>query len=316
MYLTPFSKGSAKEEYDLIIIGGGPGGLTAGIYATRAGLDTVMLERLMPGGQVVTTDIVENYPGFPQGISGPELMQLIEEQARRFGLEVLLGEAKSIELASSQKILRTTEDSYPAKAVIVATGAEARKLNVPGEDKFTGRGVSYCATCDGAFFRDKEVLVVGGGDTAIEEALFLTRFASKVTVIHRRDELRAVKILQDRAFADKKVDFLWSTVVDEISGDGQVEGAIVRSVKTGERSSVKAEGVFIYVGSKPNSDFIADSVERDENGYIITDENMQTSTPGIYAVGDVRHKSLRQIVTAVGEGATAAMAALKYIENL
>ncbi|MFQ6671687.1 MAG: thioredoxin-disulfide reductase [Candidatus Tectimicrobiota bacterium] len=303
------------ERYDFIIIGAGPAGLAAGLYAARARMKTLCLEKLTPGGALATTDAVENYPGF-RSITGPDLVEKMVEHAQAFGMELSFSEATSIELDGTDRIVHTDEGPRVAKAVLIASGAKINKLGVPGEEEFAGRGVSYCAVCDGAFFRDQDVVVVGGGDAAIDEGLYLTRLVNSVTVIHRRDRLRASKILQERAFANDKISFLWDTVVMEIQGDGTVNGAVVENVKTTEQSMHPTQGVFVYIGSKPNTDFVKGLVEMDETGHIITDLHMQTSVPGIFAAGDVRVDSYRQAVTAGGDGCTAALAAEKYLESL
>ncbi len=301
--------------YDTLIIGGGPGGLTAGLYAARAGLSVVLLEKGLPGGQISTTFRVENYPGFPEGIGGPELGSVIEQQAAHFGVQIVLTEVIGVELGGQIKLVRATNGDYRGRTVIVATGANPATLNVPGEEQLRGKGVSYCATCDGAFFRGKDVAVVGGGDAAVEEALFLTRLARKVTIVHRRDALRATKVAQDRAFADPKIEFRWDTVVDEILGQDEVRGLALRNVKTGARSELAVEGVFIYVGMRPNTQFLGGQLALDAQGYIITNEEMETNVPGVFAVGDVRRKRLRQVVTAVADGAIAATAADVYLRG-
>ena len=306
---------------DIVIIGGGPAGLAAGLYAVRAGMETLLIEKLSPGGQAILAERIENYPGFPEGISGGDLMGRMEKQARGLGLEIVSGEAIGIVQSAklkvkSEKIIRTTDKEYGALAVIVASGAEARRLQVPGEEELRGKGVSYCATCDGPFFSDQDIVVIGGGDTAVEEALFLTKFAKKVTIIHRRDRLRATKILQQRALANKKIGFIWKSVVTKILGDGTVEGARVRDVKTGKVVDVSCKGIFVAAGITPNTEFLKGLVDMDTKGYILTDEDMRTSQEGIYACGDCRWKLLRQVVTACGEGALAAFAATKYVEEL
>lgn len=306
-------KKAEDQIYDVIIVGGGPAGLTAALYAGRSLLSTLLLEKMLPGGQAATTDRIENYPGFPGGISGADLMQRMEEQAREFGVEIGSGEVNRLEVDKDIFKLYTDEGIYRGRTVILASGARERKLGVPGEEEFRGRGVSYCATCDGAFYKDKHVVVVGGGDSAVEEGLYLTRFASKVTLIHRRDQLRAVKSAQERAFANPKMAFLWDTVVEEIQGTRMVEKLRLKNVKTGQTSELAADGVFIYVGMEPNSEFLRGVVDLDPNGYVITDENMATSLPGVFAAGDLRRKPLRQVSTAVGDGATAAMAAERYL---
>ena len=303
------------NRYDFIIIGGGPAGLAAGLYAARARMKTLCMERLTPGGALATTDDVENYPGF-RSITGPDLVDKMLEHAKDFGMELRFAEATGIDLEGDDRIVHTDEGPLVSKAVLIATGAKITKLGVPGEEEFSGRGVSYCAVCDGAFFRDQDVVVVGGGDAAVDESLYLTRLVSNVTIIHRRDQLRASKILQERAFANKKISFLWDSVVKEIGGDAMVNQVEVENVKTGERSVVATQGVFVYIGSKPNTDFVKGLVEMDESGHIITDHHMLSSVPGIYAAGDVRAASYRQAVTAAGDGCTAALAAEKYIESL
>lgn len=300
----------------MVIVGGGPAGLTAGLYAARSRMDALLLEKLTPGGQVVTTAFVENYPGFEEGISGTDLMAKIEKQAQRFGLKIEMREVEKIALEGNLKRVITDGLEYLAKAVVVATGAEPRSLGVPGEEELRGRGVSYCATCDAPFFRDKEVAVVGGGDSAVEEALYLTRFARRVRIIHRRQQLRAAKLTQERALSNDKVEVLWDTVVTRINGEQFVQSLDVKNVKTGQEANLDVSGVFLYVGLKPNSDLFDFEIETDESGFLRTDENMCTSAEGVYAIGDVRSKMLRQIVTAAGEGATAAFAVEKYLESL
>ncbi|MDD2553691.1 MAG: thioredoxin-disulfide reductase [Desulfotomaculaceae bacterium] len=304
------------DRRDLVIIGGGPAGLTAGIYASRASIDTVLLERGVPGGLVVSTYLIENYPGFSEGISGPDLMIQMEKQAGRFGCEILSANVEKIESNDKEFYLKTDHGEIVAGAVILASGVQSKLLGVKGEKELIGRGVSYCATCDGAFFRNKRVAVIGGGDAAVEEAIFLTRFAEKVYVIHRRGELRATKIVQQRAFQKQKIEFIWHGVVDEILGRNLVEAISVRDVRDSSKTLLEVEGVFIYVGSTPNTLLLKDLVKTDENGYIITDENMQTSQKGIFAAGDVRQKLLRQVVTAVADGAIAAVAAEKHLAEL
>lgn len=304
------------KGYDLIIAGAGPAGLTAGVYAARARLDVVLYEKMLPGGQVATTDLVENYPGFPKGISGSELMARMAEQAEKFNLNV---ESKSVENISRRGnlCLVKTEDGegHPSKTVIVATGAEPKNLGVPGETEFKGRGISYCATCDGPLYQGKKVAVVGGGDSAVEEALFLTRFAEKVYLIHRRDKLRATQLLQNRTFENKKIEFVWDSVVTEIRGGKSLESAVIKNVKTEQLSELGVDGLFVYIGTVPNSDLFEEDIERDNRGFIITDQDMATSIEGVFAAGDVRSKLLYQIATAVGDGATAAFAAEKFIEE-
>lgn len=302
--------------YDVAIIGAGPAGLSAGIYAARARLSTVIVEKMYSGGQAAITDRIENYPGFNEGIGGSELTDKMKAQAERFGAKLLNGDVKEIKKDGGKFAIQLTGETIEAKTVILAMGAESRKLGVKGEKEYTGRGVSYCATCDGAFYTDMPIMVVGGGDTAIEEALYLTRFASSVQVVHRRDQLRATKILQERAFKNEKIKFIWNSVVEEIKGHEMVEEVIVKNVKTGEKTSVFVNGIFVAIGLVPNTSFVKDLVKLNEQGYIITDENMGTGVPGLYAAGDVRQKSLRQVVTAVADGAIAAVEAGKYLESL
>lgn len=302
--------------YDLIIIGGGPAGLTAGLYTARARLNVVLLERLAPGGQVLTTDWVENYPGFPDGISGFELVEKMKTQVENFGLAIQLEEVVEMELSPEKKVVVTNKGKFETKTLILATGATPRKLGIEGEELLTGKGVSYCATCDGPFYRDQEVVVVGGGDTALEEAIFLTRFASKIYLAHRRDKLRAIKLLQDRAMAQEKIEFIWDTIPVKILGENGVEGVELKNVKTEKVVRKDAQGIFIFVGTQPNSELIKGTVNQDETGFILTNENMETSVAGVFAAGDIRSKPWRQISTAVGEGATASFFVERYLENL
>ncbi|MFZ5648441.1 MAG: thioredoxin-disulfide reductase [Bacillota bacterium] len=304
------------QTMDLAIIGGGPAGLAAGIYAARADLKTVLFERGMPGGLAASTEIIENYPGFTDGIGGPELSMSMEAQARRFGLDVSYAGVEAIVKREGYFILKTDEGEFKAGAVIVATGARPRMLQVKGEKEYHGKGVSYCATCDGALFRGRKLAVIGGGDSAVEEALFLAKFAEKVTIVHRRGELRATKYLQQKAMQNQKIDFFWHGVPVEIQGGDTVESVAVKDVRTGEITDLPVEGVFVYVGHSPSTELVQGLVEIDQGGYIITDEEMRTSTPGLFAAGDVRKKTLRQVVTAVADGAIAAVAAEKYLEGL
>ncbi|MEN6567052.1 MAG: thioredoxin-disulfide reductase [Veillonellales bacterium] len=303
------------DRYDVIIIGSGPAGLTAALYSSRSKLKTMYIEKLSTGGQAATTDEIENYPGFSQGTTGPELVSQMEQQVKRFGAERLGAKVNGIELAGQQRIVKTNKGDFTAKTVIIASGAAPKLLGCPGELKFRARGVSYCATCDAAFYEGCNVMVIGGGDSAVEEACYLTKFAEKVSLVHRRDSLRATKIVQDKAFNNPKLTIIWDTIVQEIEGDDIVEKAILKNVVTGEISEIPIDGVFVYVGLEPNTDFIAALVETDEHGYIKTDENMRTNVSGIYAAGDVRVKLLRQIVTAAADGAIAAFHAEKYIES-
>ena len=304
-----------NENYDVIIIGGGPAGLTAGLYTSRARLDSLLIDMEMVGGQIVNAELVENYPGFPDGINGFELGQLMHQQAAKYGLKIITAEATGIELRDGQKVVMTTEGSFISKAVIIAGGSKRQKLNVPGEEQFTGKGVSYCATCDARFFREHSVAVVGGGDDAISEALYLTKFASKVTVIHRRRELRATRILQERAFSEPKIEFLWDSTVDEICGEESVKRLKINNVTTGEKSTLEVAGVFISVGFKPDTDYLKGILQLDAIGHIITNEKMETEIPGVYAAGDIRHNSGRQAITAAGDGATAAIYADKFLSE-
>ena len=299
--------------YDTIIIGAGPAGMTAALYAARSNLKVALLERGIPGGQMNNTADIENYPGYTN-ISGPELAEKMFEPLENLGVEHLFGLVEKIEDRGDFKEIITEDERFEAKTVIIASGANHRHLGVPGEEDYNSRGVSYCAVCDGAFFRDEDLLVVGGGDSAVEEAIFLTRFAKSVTIVHRRDELRAQKVLQDRAFANEKIRFVWDSVVESIHGDERkVTGVTFKNVKTGELSQAEFGGIFIYVGLDPVSEFAADLGITDEAGWILTDHQMKTSVAGIYAVGDVRQKDLRQITTAVGDGATASQEAYKYL---
>ena len=301
------------NNYEVIIIGGGPAGLTAGLYTSRAGLNSLLIEGGLVGGQIVSAERVENYPGFPEGISGFELGQLMYQQATKYGLKTIIAEATGIELREKQKEVKTTEGNFIAKAVIIAGGSERRKLSIPGEEKFMGRGVSYCATCDAAFFRELSVAVVGGGDAAITEALHLAKFASKVTVIHRRDQFRAGRILQDKALSEPKIQFLWNAIVEEIEGEDLVERIKLREVKTGEKSALEVAGIFISIGLKPNTDYLKGILPLDTAGHIITNDKMETEIPGIFAAGDVRSNSARQAITAAGDGATAAIYTEKFL---
>ncbi|GAA5334178.1 thioredoxin-disulfide reductase [Thermus hydrothermalis] len=305
--------GNAEERYDVVIIGGGPAGLTAGIYAGRAGLKTVIVEKGLPGGQIAQTEEVENYPGFPEGISGPELASRMVQQAEKFGARIVMDEVLGVEPLEEGFLVRGFERAYPTRVVIVATGANPRRLGVPGEDKFYGRGVSTCATCDGFFYRDKEVVVVGGGDAAVEEGLFLTKFARKVTLVHRRDELRANKVAQARAFQNPKMHFLFSHVVTEILGEEQVTGVRLKNLKTGEEYVYPTDGVFVFIGHEPNTGFLKGVVELRPDGYVAVRDEVYTSVPGIFAAGDVADPIYRQLTTSVGAGTRAAMTAEKYL---
>ncbi len=298
--------------YDLVIIGDGPAGLSAGIYAVRYGLDTLILEKDVISGQIALTDIVENYPGF-SSIAGMELMDKFKEHAQEAGVTTEDGEVLNIKSDGNKKIISTDEGEIEAKAVIIATGANPQHLGVPGEEEFAGRGVSYCATCDGPFFRGKNVAVIGGGDSAITDALILSNLASKVYVVHRRDELRATKVLQDRAFSRDNIEFIWDTILDEVLGDGSVEKVILKNVKSGDTVEMAMDGVFIYVGVVPNTGFV--DVDKNSAGFIITSDRMETSVEGIYAAGDCRVTPLRQVVTAVSDGAIAAASAHEFVSG-
>ena len=302
-----------NEEYEVIIIGGGPAGLTAGLYTSRARLNSLLIEKGLFGGQIANAELVDNYPGFPEGISGFELGQLMHQQVTKAGLKTLLAEVTGIELQDEQKVVKTTEGGFIAKAVITAGGSERYKLGVPGEAEFIGKGVSYCATCDAAFFKGQPVAVIGGGNAAITEALHLARFAPRVTVIHRRDQLRASRILQEKAFSEAKIEFLWNSIVDEIEGEDSVKRIRLRQVKTGKESALDVAGIFISIGLKPNTAYLKGILPLDATGHITTNDRMETEIAGIFAAGDIRHDSARQAITAAGDGATAAIYAEKFL---
>lgn len=305
-----------EKIYDVIIIGAGPAGMTAAVYTSRANLSTLMLERGVPGGQMANTEEVENYPGFDH-ILGPELSTKMFDHAKKFGAEYAYGDVKEVIDYKQYKEINCGSKSFKARAIIIAAGAQYKKIGVPGENELGGRGVSYCAVCDGAFFKNKELIVVGGGDSAVEEGVYLTRFASKVTIVHRRDELRAQKILQDRAFANEKIDFIWNHTVKQINeSNGKVGSVTLVSTVTGEEQEVKTDGVFVYVGMEPLTKPFASLEITNENGYIVTNERMETKVDGIFAAGDIREKTLRQIVTATGDGSIAAQNAQHYVEEL
>jgi len=305
--------GKVNQEYEVIIIGGGPAGLAAGLYTSRARLSSLLIERGMVGGQIADAELVENYPGFAEGVSGLELGQLMHQQATKYGLNTVIAEATGIELKGEKKVVKTTKGNFTTKAVIIASGSERRKLGLPGEEKLTGRGVSYCATCDAPFFKEKPVAVVGGGDAAITEALYLVKFASRVIVIHRRDQLRASRILEERARAEPKIEFLWNSVVEAVEGEDVVKRLSLRQVITGKKSTLDVAGVFIAIGLKPNTDYLKGVLPLDKAGYIITNDRMETEIPGIFAAGDIRLNSAQQAITAAGDGATAAVFAEKFI---
>jgi len=305
--------GDSSKDYDIVIIGGGPAGLSAGIYTSRARLGSLLIESGVVGGRILNAEQVENYPGFPEGISGFDLTQFMHQQATGFGLETVMAEVTGVEVAGERKVVKTSRGDFVARAVIIASGSERQKLDVPGEAEYTSKGVSYCATCDAAFFKDKPVAVVGGGNAAVTEALELTKFASKITVIHRRHELRAAKILQEKAFAEPRIEFLWDTAVEEVAGEDFVGQLKVRNIKTDEESVLDVSGVFVSIGFKPNTDYLKGILTLDAIGAIVTNDRMETSVPGVLAAGDIRSNSIRQVISAAGDGATAAIYAEKSI---
>lgn len=298
---------------DVIIIGGGVAGLTAGLYANRAGLSTLLFEKMFVGGQASTTYLIENYPGFEEPISGPDLSMKMESHARKFGLEIQYDEVTKIEMEGQVKTVHTENRVYESRTLIIATGAEPKTLGLAKEDEFRGRGVSYCATCDGLFYKDKDVVVVGGGDTAVEDAEFLAQYVNKVYLVHRRDSFRANKTSSDRVMANDKIKVIWDTVVEEILGDENVTGVGIRNLKTGEKSQIKADGMFVAIGIVPNNDLVKGPLKQTEAGFVLTDENMKTDIAGVFAAGDIRQKPLWQLVTAVSDGAIAAVSAQRYI---
>jgi thioredoxin reductase (NADPH) len=302
-----------SQEYDVVIIGGGPAGLSAGIYTARSRLKSLLIEKKLIGGKIVNAELVENYPGFPQGINGYELTQLMHQQATRFGLKTVTGEVTALDVSRKQKIVKTSEGDFTARAIIIAGGSKEQTLGVPGEQEFTGRGVSYCATCDAALFVELPVAVVGGSNAALYDALQAAKFASSVAIIHRRQELRATRIVQEQAFAEPKIRFLWNTVVDSIDGEDTVKSLKLRNVVTGEKSTQQVAGVFVAIGFNPNTAYLKGLLPLDEAGYIITNEKMETSVPGILAAGDIRSNSIRQAISAAGDGATAAIYAERYL---
>jgi len=306
-----------SELYDLLIVGAGPAGLTASIYAQRAGLNTLVLERLSPGGQILLSEKIENYPGFPRAIPTQRLMEQMQRQAENLGMKMVLEEATKIRVKNEEKIIYTSSgERYRTLSVIIATGCVTSKLGVEGEEEFTGRGVSYCATCDAPFFKDQDVVMVGGGNSAVEEALYLTKFAKKVYLVHRRGMLRAEKILQERVLKNSKIEVVWNSVISQIYGEKKVKGVKLRNLKTGKTKDLPCEGVFIFVGLKPNTEFLQGLLDLDEKGFIKTDENLQTNIEGIFACGDVRKNLLKQVVVACGEGAEAAFMAKRYLEKV
>ena len=304
-----------EPQYDVIIIGGGAAGLAAALYSVRAMLKTLVIERQAMGGQILYTGEIENYPGFPEPISGPDLAMLYEKQAIRFGTEIEYDTITSLDVSGPIKRLIGEEATYTSKTVIITSGGEHNKLEVPGEDKFSGRGVSYCATCDGNFFKGMDVTVVGGGDAAMDEGTYLTRMTNSVTVVHRREELRASKILQERAFQNPKMSFVWNSAIKEIKGNGDVNSIVLENLKTGEITEQETAGVFVYIGFHPINDFMIGSVELDPAGHVVTDIQMQTNVPGVFAAGDVRAFSERQLANAVGDGVAAALSSYRYIQE-
>ncbi len=305
------------KDYDIIIIGGGPAGLAGGLYAARGNMKTVILEKLIPGGQLNNTLDVENYPGMDH-VTGPQISKAMEEQTKRFGCEIINNcNITEVELNEGKHIVKSDKGTYRGKVLIVATGSEYRKLSVPGEKEYSGKGVSYCAVCDGAFFKEKKLVVVGGGDSAVEEGTFLTKFASSVTIVHRRDKFRAEKIIQDRALKNPKIKVIWNTTVPEIKGDGNSVVAVkIKNVVTNEEKDFPCDGIFIYVGLDPNTQLFKEKLKMDQAGRIETNEKMETSVPGVYAAGDVRETPLKQAVTAASDGSLAATMAIEYIESL
>ena len=303
-------------QRDLIILGSGPAGLSAAIYAARAHLHPLIITGMSLHGQAATTDTIENYPGFPEGVGGSELGMLFQTQAERFGAEIIMDHATSVDLSQKPIKIESYSKEYRCESLIITTGADPRKLGVPGEKEFTGKGVSYCGTCDGWFFKDKDIVVVGGGDSALEEGLFLTRFANSVTIIHRRDELRAGAILRKRAMEHPKIKFIWNSVVTEILGDNAVNAVKLKNVKTKEETLHKTDGVFIFIGHIPNSELFTGQIEMDKAGYIITNGVMESSIPGVYAAGEITDPHFRQVITSAGMGAAAAIQATHFLENL
>lgn len=303
------------DVYDLIIVGGGAAGFTAGMYAARDRQHALLIEKFSAGGQVLNCEHIENYPGFPDGVAGYSLGPMLQQQAMNMGLEMKLAEVQSVKLDGDVKVLQTDDGELRAKTLIVATGSSFTKLNIPGEEEFLGNGVSHCASCDGAFFMDQPVAVIGGGDAALDEGIHLTQYASQVTIIHRRDELRACQLLQDRAQSTDKIAFRWNTAVKAIEGDGTVQRVQLEDLKTGDHVQLEVSGVFLFAGLTPNSQFMEGLVPLNEQGQIVTDLWMRTAVPGIFAAGDVRHASARQLVASAGDGATAALAAIRYLQT-
>jgi thioredoxin reductase (NADPH) len=307
-----------SEIVDVLIVGGGGAGLTAALYASRANLSTKVFEKMTPGGQIFLTDMVENYPGFPEGVTGPDISDKMAEQAKKYGTQFVYEEVASVSQDESSDIftVTTSQGDYQGRSLILTAGAEFRKLGVPGETELTGKGVSYCATCDGAFFKEKDVIVVGGGDSALQEGIFLTRFANKVTIVHRRDKLRASPILQDRARGNEKIDFVWDTVPTSIIGEKKVEALKLKNVKTEEEVTQNIDGVFIFVGHGPSSSFFKGFIDLDEHGYAVAGDDYKSSRKGVFVAGEIRQGAVRQLVSACGEGCGAALAAQHYLENI
>lgn len=314
--LSPQKEESIQPSvYDTIIIGAGPAGLSAAIYTGRGMLNTLLIEKMGSGGQAALTDEIDNYPGFPNGINGFDLSQKMEEQVKRFGVHYEYATVESIKKTDSNIFeVKTDSTIFHAKTVLIASGTSPKRLNIENEPKFIGRGISFCATCDAAFYKDKEVAVIGGGDSAVQEAIYLTKFASKVYIIHRRDKLRAAKMIQEQAFNNDKIEILWDTVVNSYIGQEMLEGVVLKNVKTGETKELKVPGVFLFVGLFPNTEFLSKDI-KDLNGFVITDEEMRTNISGLFSAGDCRVKSFRQVVTAVGDGAVAANSIEHYLEN-
>ncbi len=304
-----------NKLYDVMIIGGGGAGLTAALYTSRANLSTILFEKLVVGGQIASTDLVENYPGFTEGILGAEIAQKMESQAVRYGTQIIYEEVKGLSRKGDVFEAISGETCYSARAVILAMGASFRMIGVPNEKELTGKGVSYCATCDGAFFKGKKVIAVGGGDSALQEGIFLTRFAERVTIVHRRDKLRASPILQERAKMNAKISFIWDAVVDKIEGEKKVEAVLLKNVKTGEVQKFPTEGIFVFIGHDPNSGLAKGFVALDEKGYVVTDVSLATSVPGVFAAGEVRQGAVRQLVSACGEGCAAALSAQAFLDE-
>ena len=305
----------AETTAKVLIIGSGPAGLAAALYAARANLEPVVITGMELGGQVSITHHIENYPGFPDGIGGQELVKRFQQQAERFGAEIIYDSATAVDFSSRSYRVTTYGDVYQTHSVIIATGATPVHLDVPGESEFTGKGVSYCATCDGHFFQDKDVVVVGGGDSALEEALFLTRYAQNVTIIHRRDSLRAHTLLKNRAFSNEKIRFIWNTTVEEIVGDGVVKAVLLHNNQNGEKQRLATDGVFIFIGHRPNTELFQNELTLDEQGYIVTDKFLQTNIPGVFAAGEVADPHFKQVITSAGMGAAAAMQLIHYLEE-